>query len=177
MDCVIWEERTVEMVKKGKIVKEREDIKVCFAASSGGHFEQLSMLRPMMETYDSFIITEETDYNALKSSMEKVYYMRQVNRKEHMVLFCMMINFFRSCRIFHKEKPDVVVCTGVLAMIPICLIAKLMRKKLIYIESFAKVTTPTETGRLMYRIADQFYVQWESMLEVYPNAIYLGGIY
>lgn len=57
-----------------------------------------------------------------------------------------------------KKKPDVVICTGVLAMIPICLISKLMGK-LIYIESFAKVTSPTETGRLLYKFADQFYVQ------------------
>ena len=46
-----------------------------------------------------------------------------------------------------------------------------------YIESFAKVTTPTETGKILYRFADRFYVQWESMLEVYPEAICLGGIY
>ena len=75
------------------------------------------------------------------------------------------------------EKPDVVICTGVLAMIPMCLIAKLARKKLIYIESFAKVTSPTETGKLLYKFADQFYVQWESMLSIYPKAIFLGGIY
>ena len=35
------------------------------------------------------------------------------------------------------KKPDVVICTGVLAMIPMCLIAKMAGKKLVYIESFA----------------------------------------
>ena len=38
--------------------------KLCFAASSGGHFEQLSMLKPLMEKYDSFVVTEQTDYKA-----------------------------------------------------------------------------------------------------------------
>ena len=76
-----------------------------------------------------------------------------------------------------KEKPDVVICTGVLAMIPICLMAKIAGRKLIYIESFAKVTSPTMTGKLLYRFADQFYVQWPQMLDIYPEAIYLGGIY
>ena len=61
--------------------------------------------------------------------------------------------------------------------IPICLISKFMGKKLIYIESFAKVTSPTETGKLLYKFADQFYVQWKPMLKFYPKAIYLGGIY
>ena len=150
--------------------------KICFAASSGGHYEQLMMLKPMMEKYDSFVITEQTDYR-VESKNQRTYYMRQVNRKEKTFIFAMLINCIRSLKIYFKEKPDVVICTGVLAMIPICLISKLNGKKLIYIESFAKVTSPTETGKLMYRFADQFYVQWESMLDFYPKAIYIGGIY
>ena len=34
--------------------------KLCFAASTGGHFEQLMMLKPLMKKYDSFVITEKT---------------------------------------------------------------------------------------------------------------------
>ena len=44
-------------------MKENEKrIKLCFAASSGGHFEQITMLRPLMEKYDSFVVTEKTHY-------------------------------------------------------------------------------------------------------------------
>ena len=50
-------------------------------------------------------------------------------------------------------------------------------KKLVYIESFAKISSPTETGKFLYKFADRFYVQWKSMKKFYPNAIYLGGIY
>ena len=106
-----------------------------------------------------------------------MYYLKQINRKDRFVLFFLLANFFKSLKIFLAEKPDVVICTGVLAMIPMCLIAKAVGKKLIYIESFAKVTSPTETGKFLYKYADQFYVQWESMLEIFPNATYLGGIY
>ena len=37
--------------------------------------------------------------------------------------------------------------------------------------------TPTLTGRLLRPFADRFYVQWEELLEVYPKAIYVGGVY
>lgn len=154
----------------------KENKKICFAASSGGHYEQLLMLRPLMEKYDSFVITEETSYRATVKD-QKMYYMKQVNRKEKGFIPSTIVNCFRSLKIYFKEKPDVVICTGVLAMIPICLISKFFGKKLIYIESFAKVTSPTQTGKLLYKFADRFYVQWKPMLEVYPNAIYLGGIY
>ena len=104
--------------------------KICFAASSGGHYEQLMMLKPLMEKYDSFVITEKTDYSA-KEKGEKTYYMNQVNRREKDFIWQMIVNTWKSIDIYRKEKPDVVICTGVLAMIPICLIAKLMGKKLI----------------------------------------------
>lgn len=150
--------------------------KICFAASSGGHFEQLMMLKPLMEKYDSFILTEKTKY-ANKNSDIPVFFVPQVNRHEKTMVFNLLKNIFLSIKIFAKEKPDVVICTGVLATIPMCLIAKLCRKKLIYIESFAKINSPTLTGKLMYKFADKFYVQWESMLKCYPKAIYKGGIY
>ena len=134
------------------------------------------MLKPLMDKYDSFLITERTSYKT-EVKGEKMYYLSQVNRKEWQFPMEMCVNAFRSLFIFIKERPDVVITTGVLAMIPMCLLAKMFRRKLIYIESFAKVTTPTKTGKLLYKYADQFYVQWPQMLKVYPRAIYLGGIY
>lgn len=150
--------------------------KICFAASSGGHFEQLSMLKPLMEKYDSVVVTESTEYKA-EIKGQKMYYLHQVNRKEITLPFWMIVNSFKSLGIIIKEKPDVIITTGVLAMIPLCLLMKVRKKKLVYIESFAKVSSPTETGKLMYKYADRFYVQWESMTKFYPDAIFLGGIY
>ena len=150
--------------------------KICFAASSGGHLEQLMMLKPLMNKYNSIIVTEKTTYAAVPDGI-KLYYLEQVNRKEKTFVYHMIKNLFMSLKIFIAEKPDMVICTGVLAMIPLCIIAKLSGKKLIYIESFAKVTSGTLTGKLLYRFADRFYVQWEQMLQIYPKAIFLGGIY
>ena len=149
--------------------------KVCFASSSGGHFEQLLMLKPLMDVYDSFIVTEKTDYDV--DIAKRVYYLKQVNRHERNFLTLMFVNFLKSCRIVFREKPDVIITTGVLAIIPLCLVVKIRGGKVVYIESFAKVNSPTLTGKLIYKFADQFYVQWESMKKFYPNAIYLGGIY
>lgn len=150
--------------------------KICFIASTGGHFEQLMMLKTLMSKYDSFIITEKTTYMA-SNKLSKIYYLKQVNRREFSFLAYMLINTYKSLKIFFHENPDIIISTGALSTIPMCLIAKVYGKKLIFIESFAKVTSPTLTGKLLYRYADQFYVQWEEMLEIYPNAIYKGGIY
>ncbi len=150
-------------------------MKLVFAASSGGHYEQLMMLKPLMERHDSCVVTEKTSYNA-KSDI-RTYYMVQVNRKELLFIPKMIVNSVRALRILRKEKPDAIICTGVLAMIPLCILGKKKGCKLIYLESFAKVTSATLSGKLLYKYADRFYVQWESMLEIFPDAVYKGGIY
>lgn len=161
----------------GIIMRNRSrKIKIAFASSSGGHYEQLLMLKPLMEEYDSFIVTERTKY-AAGLEEGKIRYIRQVNRREKTCILKLLVNAALSLSILVKENPDIIICTGVLAMIPFCLLGKLFGKKLIFIESFAKITSPTETGKMLYRFADQFYVQWESMRKVYPDAIYLGGMY
>ena len=154
----------------------RKTKKIGFAASSGGHFEQLMMLKPLMDEYDSFIVTEKTAYK-VNSKDIKTYYVLQVNREEKSCFIKLLANAFISLRIVIKERPKAVICTGVLATIPLCLITKLFGGKIIYIESFAKITSPTLTGKLLYKFSDKFYVQWESMKEYYPKAECLGGIY
>ena len=53
----------------------------------------------------------------------------------------------------------------------------IFRKKIIYIESFARCNKPSLTGKIMYKFADIFIVQWEEMLEFFPKAMYGGGIF
>jgi len=150
--------------------------KVCFIASSGGHYEQLMMLKELMDKYESFVVTEKTRYSSSIKG-RKTYLLRQVNRKEALFIYNITVNFFKSLWIFLKERPDIVISTGALAVVPMCIIAKIFRKKIIFIESFAKVTSPTMTGKFIYKFADQFYIQWEELRSIYKNAIYKGGVY
>lgn len=151
--------------------------KICLISSSGGHFEQLLMLRKLKEHHDIFIVTEKTKYN--KNDNKINHYVLQVNRKELLFIPKMICIFFKSLYILLIEKPDVIISTGVLSAIPMLFLGHVFKKKVIYIESFAKISSPTMTGNLVYKRgwADQFYVQWETMLPFYPNAIYKGGIY
>ena len=58
-----------------------------------------------------------------------------------------------------------------------CLLARALGARLVFIESYAKVNTPTRTGRLLYRFAHRFYIQWPELQEHYPNALYAGGVF
>ena len=150
--------------------------KICFIASSGGHLEQILMMKEIMNKYNSYLITEKTNYKIFSDSL-KTYHVPQVNRRELLTIFYLLYNLVKSVQIYLVERPDVIISTGALATIPTCLVGKLFRSKIIFIESYAKVNSPTLTGRLLYKFSDQFYVQWEDMLKIYPNAIYKGGVY
>ena len=147
--------------------------KICLISSSGGHFEQLMMLKPLEKEYQIYTVTEKTAY----SNKSDIYYISQINRQEKMLLFKFLKVFIQSLKIFLKEKPDVIISTGALSVIPTFIIGKLFKKKLIFIESFAKINSPTLTGKLIYKFADEFIVQWEEMKEIYPKAKFLGSIY
>jgi UDP-N-acetylglucosamine transferase subunit ALG13 len=58
-----------------------------------------------------------------------------------------------------------------------CYIAKLYRKKIIFIESFCRVEKPSLFGRLIYPIANLTIVQWKPLLDYYKEAKYGGPIF
>jgi len=152
-------------------------MKIALACSVGGHLTQMRQLEKLYKNYDYFFITEDTLMTRDLARKEKVYLLKLINRKKWNFLFILLVNFLKSVQCLLKEKPDVIVCTGALSSIPFCLVGKMLGIKLIFIESFAKMDTPTITGKLLYKFADVFIVQWESMLEHYPKAIYGGSIY
>ena len=150
--------------------------KICFVSSSGGHWEELMCLKPVMEENYSFYVTEESE-QLEHIARNKIYCFPQINRRDKYFIFHFVKLFFEARKILHKEQPTYIITTGALLAYPFCLVGKLMSMKIIYIESFARVNNKSLTGRLIYPIADLFLVQWESLLELYPKARYVGSIF
>ena len=84
----------------------------------------------------------------------------------------------KAVKILIREKPDVIISTGGGEIaVPFCYIVKVLGAKVIFIETLARMTTPSGGGRFVYPIADLFLVQWESLLEVYGSkAKYWGKV-
>ncbi|SFG51881.1 Oligosaccharide biosynthesis protein Alg14 like [Priestia megaterium] len=152
-------------------------MKVCLVSSTGGHLIELKKIVPAIKNYDFFFVTEKSEMsNELKDEF-KVYYLVQQERKNIHIIKNLLANIFKSFNILFKEAPDVIISTGAGAVFPLCLFGKMFGKKIIYIESFAKVNSPSLTGKLVYKFADEFYIQWESLKSFYPKAKYRGSLY
>lgn len=153
--------------------------RVLFIASTGGHLNELLQLKPLFTRYQSYLITEKTKSTiSLKNKYSNVFFL-VYGSKDHLFtyFFKFAFNIIKSLCLFIKIRPKVIVTTGTHTAVPMCYIAKLFRRRIIFIETFANSTTRTLAGKLVYPIADHFIVQWENMLELYPKAIYGGWIY
>ena len=156
---------------------KQKNIKVCLTSSSGGHFMQLKQLFKMTEKYDTYIFTEKNEIAKGYSNKYKINYLKQQERKNVGFIFEFIFNILKAFFITIWKNPDVVISTGAGATTFVCLFVKIFGGKVIYIESFAKINSQTITGKIVYKFADEFYVQWEEMKKLYPKAHYNGGIY
>jgi UDP-N-acetylglucosamine:LPS N-acetylglucosamine transferase len=161
----------------GKLRVKTRGKKLCLACSSGGHLTQMLQLEPLYQRYDCFFITEDSVLLGELSLARRVYRVTLANRRMRLFPLILLKNSFRVLRILRKERPDVVVSTGALNAVPVCYLAKLLGSRIVFIESFAKLSEPSLSGRLVSPIADLFIVQWESMLRYYRKAVYGGSLY
>jgi len=154
--------------------------KVLFISSTGGHLSELMMLEELFDKYDYHIVTEKTKPTlALKDKYKDKIDFLIYGTKDHMLTypFKLLVNCFKSLYYYIKYRPDFIVTTGAHTAGPMCCIGKILGSKIIYIETFANIRTKTITGKLVYKFADLFIVQWESMTKLYPKATYGGWIY
>lgn len=172
--------------------------KIIYISSMGGHLKELLALKKSMKHFKSYIVTEKTDATSFLKDLQKtennkstnncnndndiffeeVYYLPYGTKKnifKYFIIFLMMI--FKSIYILLKIRPKAIVTTGTHTAVPICYIGKIFGVKIVYIETFANITTKTLAGKIIYPIADKFIVQWESMKKLYPKSEYFGGVF
>lgn len=108
--------------------KER---KVCFIASSGGHWEELMCLKSVAQKYDAFYVTEEGGQaNDASANLDKIYTFPQINRYESGFVKHFIRLFVSARKLLKQEKPDVVITTGALIAFPFCLCQKQSRRSI-----------------------------------------------
>lgn len=144
-------------------------MKICLVASRGGHVDELCFAKSL--NGESFLITEESG-NAVEVC-DTVYYVEHINRREWNATWKIIKLFWRAADILRKEQPDCFISTGALISVPVLILGKLSGKKIVFIESLARVETPSISGRIAYLFADLFIVYWKSLLKFYPNARYV----
>lgn len=153
--------------------------RVLFISSGGGHLEELLQLEEIFDLCEYMIVSEKTDTTIKQLKKYKNVSFLKYGTRYHLLpyLFIFPYNFIRSYFIFKKFNPDYVVTTGTHTAVPMCYFAHKHHKKVVFIETFANIDTPTESGKIIYKYADKFVVQWPTMLKEYDKAECWGSIF
>ncbi len=149
-------------------------MKICLACSAGGHLTEVLQLALVYKKYDHFFITFKRKDSEDLSKTERVYFITDPKRN----IIKLLKNIKESITILLREKPDVIITTGAGVVIPTCYIAKILGKKIIFIESFCRIFEKSFTGRLIYPIAGLFLIQWKELSGKYGRkAIHAGPVF
>jgi len=84
--------------------------------------------------------------------------------------------FIQTLYLLKNYKISGLISTGTSMVIIPALLFRLLNKKVIHIEDWSRFNTRSYTGKIMYYIADTFYVQNKSLLKKYPKAVYSGRL-
>ena len=160
------------LAKNPSQTEETKPPRAIVVASGGGHLAE-ALLAIEGVPLRAIIVTLRLPHT--EKSLQGVGWKRDYLINPHGDPFKYLLNMWQSFWLVVKNRPELVISTGAGMVVPTCLIAKLFGARLVFIETAARVTTPSRTGKFLYRFADEFYVQWEPLLEIYPRARH-GGV-
>ncbi len=148
--------------------------KVLFVCNKGGHYSQMLELKPLMKRYDSYVLTEKKNANEDLEGFAQAMSMDNFNVMEYK-LWNFTKSLWRCRKIWKQIRPQYIISTGAAFALPMYIIGKIYGSKLIWIETRAKVYTPTRTGKQICKFCDKIIVQWPEMKKVYgEKADYFG---
>lgn len=151
--------------------------KVIFVSSSGGHLSEILKLEELFNEYEYLVVTEKTDITyKLKDKYNMDFLKYGPSKNKFKYLGAVIYNIFKSMSIIIKFKPSTIVTTGAQVGGITAFVGKLFAKKIIYIESLARVNELSSTGKNVYKFADKFYVQWQELEKKYEKSEYLGRL-
>lgn len=146
-------------------------LKICIVSSCGGHLTELLCMSAAFSRYEHFYVIN--DHITLPVEMQDRSYFITHAERNWKVLY----NFLEATRILRKERPDVILSTGAGPAVPFAIIGRVFfGTKVIFVETIARVSTPSLTGRIMYWLAHDFYYQWKTLAPHFPKGTYGGPV-
>jgi beta-1,4-N-acetylglucosaminyltransferase len=146
-------------------------MKIMLVCTSGGHFATMKSLQAFWSHHERVWVTDKKRDTSMLEITEKVHWLPYQAPRDVLAL---LRNIPMTFRILRFERPEVVISTGASIAINFGYIAKLLRIKFVYIESISRASELSISGKLLYRLADEFYVQWPALCSKYPKAVFRG---
>lgn len=157
-------------------------MKMLVVLGEGGHTtELLNLVNLLGNRYSYYYIISKED-NLSEDRIEfsgPVYRLNRPRGKDTKALKAASQTFLTGINalgILLQVRPDAILSTGPALAVPVSILGKLLGAKVIFVETGSRVKSLSLTGRIMYRWANLFFVQWPQLAEKLPKAIYAGRL-
>ena len=143
-------------------------IKICIVSSCGGHLTEVRELKSVYEAEEHFYVLND---NAIlpEDMIGKTYFIAHSERD-----WKFFVNLIEAFFILIKERPTCILSTGAGPAVPFALIGKVLGIRVAFIETMTRVDLPSLTGRIMYKLADDFFYQWPQLARFFPSGTCIG---
>jgi rhamnosyl/mannosyltransferase len=153
-------------------------VKICLVASGGGHLRQLLQVESFFKKHDYYFVTEDTPLGRSVAEQHRVRFVphfafgQRKLKSYWYFLFSGIRNFSKALWILLTERPDVVISTGAGGAFSTLFWGSVAFRKVIYIETIARVEKPSLFGSMARNFASFSIVQWPELLATWPSAYF-----
>ena len=161
--------------RMNSVVNQRPDSKtdrraqVAFAGSHGGHLGQAMRLRAQLKSDGAVIATDEGGISYPRAGIATVPVLHGP--------VSWIRNSIESALLAFRLKPKIVISFGCRDVAFFCLFSKLIGGRLVLVESFARVRTPSRFLRTLAPLADRIFVQWPELRAGVPASTLVQPVY
>jgi UDP-N-acetylglucosamine:LPS N-acetylglucosamine transferase len=147
--------------------------RILLVATPGGHLTQLVSLRPAWRGLEPTWVTLPAAESMHMLAGEEVVLAHGPTYRNVPNLLRNLVLAWRTVR---ARDPDVILSTGAGLAVPFFVVGKLLRKRLVYVESLTRVEHLALSGALVYPLSDTFFVQWAQAARRRRRARYCGSV-
>ena len=148
-------------------------MKLMLVCTSGGHFSTMRGLNNFWSKHQRVWVTDRNKDTESIQDQEQVYWLPYQGTRQ-------ILPFFQNLPVIFKivfwEKPDLIISTGASLAVGFALVAKILSIQFIYIESISRSTNLSLSGKLVYFLCHQFYVQSPILTQKYRRALFRGYV-
>ena len=146
--------------------------RILAVASAGGHWIQLSRLRPLFEDHDVHFVTtfKGSEPPVAGASLTIV---KDASRQDKPALILLAIQLIR---ILVSQRPHVVISTGAAPGYLALRLGKLLGARTVWIDSIANVEELSLSGKMASGCADLWLTQWPHLVKDYKGLRYEGAV-
>jgi UDP-N-acetylglucosamine:LPS N-acetylglucosamine transferase len=147
---------------------------ILLVASSGGHLLELLQLADLWPQAQRHWVSFQTrDAISLLDGERVTWAYHPTNRN----VLNLIRNFGLALWVLRRRNTQAIVTTGAGVAVPFAIVGRLLGANVVYVESMARITSPSLTGRLIYPFADTFIVQWPGLQCMFSRALSFGTLF